>query len=376
MSEAKDTFKKNHLHEDDEIDLLPRTKVIWNERRRIIKITIILIFIGLFVAVFSEKEYTASTTIVPQASTVKSLGGNLGGLAAIAGIDLRGLTDNDTGISPLLYPRIISSALFQKELLNTSLTIKGYEDPVTFREYYTKIYKPSLLGAIKKYTIGLPGIIIESIKSKPTKISMKSADSTNQIITITDEEEKLIRRLEEQISLSVNRKEGYISISSTMPEALNSAQLTENVQKLLQKYIINFNVKKSRYQLRYINERYKEKEKIYKEAQTRLASFQDRNQFLNSALAQNTLIRYQADYDLAFDVYSELAKEQERQQLKVKEDTPVFTILEPVSIPNKKSKPERAMIIFTFSFLGFILGVTIVLTETYFKNLRKKLKDK
>jgi LPS O-antigen subunit length determinant protein (WzzB/FepE family) len=372
MLEAKGTFKRNLLQEN-EIDLILKVKLIWNGRRRIIKITIILIFIGLFVAVFSEKEYTASTTIVPQTSgRGKSLKGSLGGLAAIAGVDLGSLTDNDSEISPLLYPRIISSTLFQKELLNTSLTIKGYDDPVTFQEYYREIYKPSLLGAIKKYTIGLPGIIIKKIKS--TKTSMKSANS--QIITITDEEQNLIERLENQISLSVNRKEGYISISSTMPEALNSAELTENIQKLLQKYIINFNVKKSKDELRYITERYKEKEKIYKETQNKLAVFQDRNQFMNTALAQNTLIRYQADYDLAFDVYSELAKEQERQQLKVKEDTPVFTILDSVSIPNKKSKPQRAIIVFIFSFLGFILGVTIVLTEANFKNLRKKLKDK
>ncbi|CEN51884.1 hypothetical protein CCAN11_2370010 [Capnocytophaga canimorsus] len=39
-------------------------------------------------AILSPKEYTATTIIVPQTSGSSKLGGSLGGLAALAGVNL------------------------------------------------------------------------------------------------------------------------------------------------------------------------------------------------------------------------------------------------------------------------------------------------
>jgi hypothetical protein len=372
MIEDKEISTKNQIQED-ELDLISRIKTIWIGRKKIIKISLIFAFIGIFIAVFSEKEYKSSSIIVPQTRGGKSIGGSLGGLAAIAGIDLGGSSSNDSGISPLLYPHIINSVPFQKELLNTPLTIIGYDKPVIFKEFYTKIYKPGLLSNIAKYTIGLPVVIIKAIKGKPAKTAIKIPNN-NQIYQITAEEKGLIKRLKSQITLTINEKEGYISISSTMPDALNAAELAQNAQEILQKYIINFKIKKSEEQLLFINERFEEKEKLYLKAQTKLASFQDKNQFLNSSLVKNTQTRYQAEYDLAFNIYSELAKQQESQQIKVKEDTPVFTVLDPVSIPNDAVKPQKLKIVFVWTFLGFILGVGVVFTKSYRSLLMSKLR--
>ena len=374
MIEDKEMSTKNRSQED-KLDMLARLKTVWIGRRKIIKITIVFACIGMFVAVFSEKEYTASTTIVPQTNTGKSLGGNFGGLAAIAGIDLGGSSANDSGISPLLYPHITNSIPFQKELLATPLTVFGYDKPVTFQEYYTNIYQPGLLGIIKKYTIGLPSLIISAIKGKPAKTYLKLIKSDSQIIQITFDEKTLIERLKKQVVLTVNEKEGYISFSSTMPDGINAAELTQSAQVLLQKYVIDFKVKKSKNQLVFIKERYAEKEKKYKETQNKLASYQDKNQFLNSALAKNTQVIYQAEYDLAFNVFSELAKQLETQQIKVKEDTPIFTILEPVSFPLEKSHPKKLKILLIFTFLGFILGASMVFSKPFIKQFITKLKE-
>jgi uncharacterized protein involved in exopolysaccharide biosynthesis len=374
MLENKEEISKNNKNHADELDLISRIKPIWIGRKKIIKITIIFAIIGLFIAVFSETEYTASTTMVPQTGTARSIGGSLAGLAGIAGINIGTYSSNDSGVSPLLYPHIINSISFQKELLGTPLTIEGYDASVTLQEYYTNIYRPGLLSIIKKYTIGLPGVLIRAIKGKPTEVSLKSIDSTHQILQITAAEKKIIEQLKKQMTLSVNENEGYISLSSIMPDALNAAELTRNGQELLQKYIINFKVEKSKEQLRFIQERYSEKEKEFKKIQKKLALYQDRNQFLNSALAQNTLIRYQAEYNLAFVVFSDLAKQQEAQQIKVKEETPIFTILEPVSIPIENSKPRKGKILLIWTFLGFIIGVTLVFTKSYISRFKNKIK--
>ena len=55
-----------------EIDLLELARKLWDNRRFIVKVTAIFAAIGLFVAIFSAKEYTSSVTMVPQLGDGKS----------------------------------------------------------------------------------------------------------------------------------------------------------------------------------------------------------------------------------------------------------------------------------------------------------------
>lgn len=356
--------------DDDEIDLLALAKTLWDGRKTVLKTILIFMVIGLFFAIFSPKEYTASTTIVP-ATQGKSIGGNLGGLAAMAGINL-GSMGGESGIPPTLYPQITSSIPFQKELLQTPLTFEGYKAPITYEDYYTNYNKPGILGTLKKYTIGLPGLLIKAIKGKPAPVVTLSGVEGPTITTITNDENGLIKQLEGQLALDINDKDGYVTLSVNMPEALAAAQMAQNAQQLLQQYIINFKIQKSSEQLKFITDRYAEKEKEFKSAQQQLARFQDRNQFVNSALAKMNLMRLQTNYDLAYGVYSELAKQLETQQIQVKEDTPVFTILKPVAVPVEKSKPNRPMILIIWIFLGGIIGVAMVFGRGFLGSVKEK----
>ena len=355
--------------EEDEIDLIALAKTLWNGRKTVIKTILIFLLIGLITAIFSPKQYTASTTMVP-ATQGKSLGGNLGGLAAIAGINL-GSMGSDASISPTLYPQIINSIPFQKELLQTSLTIEGQSKKVTYSHYYTDIYSPGLLGVLKKYTIGLPGLLIKAIKGKPKSVTNPSS-LIPEIQSISNEENELIKQLTNQLSLDVNVKDGYITVAATMPEAIAAAELTKKAQELLQQYIISFKIQKSTEQLKYIQDRYQEKERAFKTIQNQLARSKDRNQNVTTAIAQANVQNLQSQYDLAYSVYSELAKQLETQQLQVKEDTPVFTILKPVSVPMEKSKPNRPLIVIIWTFLGGIVGVGMVFGRTFVLDMKEK----
>ena len=216
----------------------------------------------------------------------------------------------------------------------------------------------------------MPGIFIKAIKGKPT--NNQQPTTNNQLLSITDEENELIEGLSNQLSLDVNVKDGYITIAATMPEAMAAAELTKKAQGLLQQYIISFKIQKSTEQLKYIQERYQEKERAFKTIQQQLARSKDRNQNVTTAIAQANVENLQSQYDLAYSVYSELAKQLETQQLQVKEDTPVFTILKPVSVPIVKSKPSRPIILVIWTFLGGILGIGMVLGKTYVLDMKEK----
>ncbi|BAX78644.1 Wzz/FepE/Etk N-terminal domain-containing protein [Labilibaculum antarcticum] len=375
IQESKHT-ETTSANREDEIDLIQLAKTLWNGRRTVIRTTLIFMVLGLFIAIFSAKEYTATTTMVPQSAEGGSKLGGLGGLAAMAGINL-GSMGGGSSIPPTLYPKIIKSISFQKELMQTLLSIEGQSGEVTFADYYLEIKKPGLLGYIKKYSIGLPGLIIgatiKAIKGNSTDATL--ASSSDEILSISMEEKQLIEILTAQLSLEVNDKDGYVSLSACMPEAKAAAQLAKKAQKLLQQAIIDFKIQKAKDQLDFVEERFAEKEAVFNAVQVKLARFRDQNKNVSSAVAQTQLERLQSDFSMASSVYTELAKQLETQKIQVKEDTPVFTIIEPVSIPLEKSKPRRTIILVIWTFLGGIVGVGMVFGKEFFVSIKDKWKE-
>nr|BFF40017.1 Wzz/FepE/Etk N-terminal domain-containing protein [Tenacibaculum mesophilum] len=349
----------------EEIDLLELFKTIWEGRKTIVKLLIVFGLLGLFIALFSAKEYTAFTTLVPQTSDSK-VGGNLGGLAAMAGINLgEGATES---IHPTLYPTIAQSVPFQRELIKTPLKISNVENIVTYQEYYDKYTKFNLLTFIKEYTIGLPGKIIRSIKSDSEVISKVSNDSIYQI---TKNESKLFKKLQKQLVIENNKKDGFVKISFSMPEAIAAAQMTKKAQMILQEAITNFKIEKAEQELNFIEQRYNEVKLDFEKKQAILASYKDRNQGLITSRSQSYLRRIESEYNLAFNLYSQLAKQLETQKIKVKENTPVFTVIDPVSIPIEKSKPNKIIIVFLWGFLGLSLSVIYILLKKWLHKIRK-----
>lgn len=355
--------------EEDEIDIIELLKKIWSGRKTIIKVTALFFVVGLFVAVFSKNQYTAASTFVPLVQG-ESAAGKLGGLASLAGINI-GSGVNSAEISPELYPKIVSSIPYQKELLNTLLTIEGVDEKISYRSYYEKYYSPGVLGYVKKYTLGLPGVIIKALKSDS---SIKKREfSVSGIKQISKEEFALINQLQEQITLSINSKEGFLEISVRMDQPIAAAELALKAQETLQDYVLDFKTKKSKEELRYLQDRYKEKKEDFERTQLQLAKFQDQNTNITTALRKVELLQLQADYDLALSVYSELSKQIETQLLQVKKDTPLFTVLKPVNIPYEKSDPKRVLILIIYVFLGLVLSVGYLLAKDFIKDVRRQL---
>jgi len=371
MNEEKNihppTTQLSHSN-DDEIDLIALAKTLWNGRRTVIKSIIICGIIGFIVAISSPIEYSASTIMVPQVGGKgqSNLGG-LGGLAALAGINLD--MNQTAELSPMVYPQIVSSIPFQLELMNMPLNFQDYPQPVTLFDYYTKYSKQSVLGTVKKYTIGLPGVLISAIKGKPKEYSHQ-IDSTHQPITLTAAQLTVQQALDQLVSLDVNAKEGYLTLTTRMPEALATAQLAQNSQDLLQRYITEFKIEKAKANLGFIQERYNETKSEFEKAQVSLAVATDRNKNFTSGLPRIETDRIQSQYTIAFNVFQELAKQIEQAKIQVKKETPVFTIVKPVTVPAERSKPKRAMILVIWIFLGGIIGIGLVFGKQYWRTIK------
>ncbi|AWL78138.1 capsule biosynthesis protein [Capnocytophaga canimorsus] len=350
--------------EEDEIDLLELLRKLWQAKKTILIVVFVFFVLGLLMAILSPKEYTATTIIVPQTSGNSKLGGSLGGLAAMAGVNLGKSSTED--IPPTLYPKLATSIPFKRKLLQTPLYFETLGKSVSYQEYYWQYAKPSTLDVIKKYTIGLPALLFSKKEENTSEINHKQ----EQIISLNRQEEGLHHLIDAQLKLNVNEKEGFVTLNYSMPEALAAAQMLQRAQELLQNSIIEFKVKKAKEELQFTEQLYLEAEKDFKAKQYALANFQDRNRNFSSSLPQTRLQQLQTEFNLAYGVYSEMAKQFENQKIKVKEETPAFTVIEPVSVPNEKSKPKRGMIIAIWTFLGSVLGIGSVFLKDFIRQLK------
>lgn len=357
---------------ETEVDFINLARTFWEGRRVIGKLILLALIIGFFVAILIPNEFTASSTMVPQISDPKSklagLSGGLSGLsglAAMAGINLN--TGTGSELSPRTYSSIISSVPFQLELMKTPLNFEKLDRQVTLYDYYTKI---KFGNPFIKYTVGLPHLIIKAIKGeKKNKINTSLA---NPLYLLTEDQVEVQKIIDNQVGIFVNDKDAYVSITCSLPEAYAAAQLTRNAQELLQRYITEFKIEKAKLDQEFIQQRYDEAKKNYQDAQRQLASFRDRNKFMATAIAKTEEERLNGEYTLVTGVYSELAKKLEQAKIQVKEETPVFTIIKPVSVPIEKSSPNRPLILAISAFIGLVAGTILVLGKDFMIQTRDK----
>ena len=156
----------NNLPEEQEIDLVELIQKMWINRWLIIKVTAVFMVLGVLVALFSSKVFTASCDVVPQSSD-SSASSRMSSLAALAGINL-GQSQNVRALSPHVYENIMSSATFRKELMQTPIDFEKAGRSVSFYDYYTseEFNKPNVFDYVKKYTIGLPFVILNAIRGE------------------------------------------------------------------------------------------------------------------------------------------------------------------------------------------------------------------
>ena len=352
----------NNIPEEQEIDLVELIQRMWVNRWLIVKVTAVFMVLGVLVALFSAKVYTASCDVVPQTSK-SGPSSSMSSLAALAGINLNA-SQSAESLSPSVYENIMGSTTFRKELMQTMIDFEEVGHPVSFFDYYTseEYNKPSVFSYIKKYTIGLPFTILNAIRGEQPEPDYSGVgDDSNAIETISKDEYDAMTILGESIALSLDEKKGYVTITANMPEAVAAAQLAQATLTLLQKYITEFKIEKVQSNLDFVQERFDEAKRNFEDVQARRAKLRDANMNTSRYSARTELERLDAEYTLAQGVYTSLAQQVEQAKISVKETTPILTVIKPVTVPYKKSKPQRAMILFAFTFLGAVAGMGGVL---------------
>lgn len=370
------TYNTVPQEEEEGLDIMALVRGLWEGRKTILIVTGIFIALGLVAAITMKRSYTVSSTMVPQMTSRSN--SSLSSLASLAGIDL-GMANTGSDLSPLIYPQIVSSVPFRLELMNTPLHYEKADTMVSMFTYAKEYDKPTVMSYILKYTIGLPGTLLGMLrKEKPDPVFVDAAgvaDSMPKPITITKDEERMLKAIAQNVTLAVDKKEGYLTLTVTGSEPMQTAELAIKAQQLLQDEITRFRTEKADDNLKYVEARYYEVKKETETLQAQLAAIRDRSQNMPTTRARIEQERLQTKYGVSSAIYSEMAKQLEQAKMQVKRDTPMLTIIQPVTVPRQPSN-SRAKTIIVWTFLGFVLGCGIVLGKDYLPKVKEMLKGK
>lgn len=352
-------------NKDDEIDLIALLRTVYVARRFVIKTTILFAVLGIILAMVSPTKYKASSTFVPQLSEGQT-NSPLGGLASLAGINLSAIMGSQAqDISPSLYPQIAESIPYRLALLDAPVG----EQEMSFRDYIlSQSGGVAIVPLLKKYTIGLPSLLL----NKQTDNKETPASSLFQV---TEEDTGLFKVLANVVSIEVNDQEGLVSISVELADRMVAAQLAQAATDLLQSNIIAFKSQSARNNLDFIESQYESKRQEFEEIQDSIAIFKDQNLNITSTLYKNHLTRLESQFTVISSVFQELAGQVEQAKIQVNKDTPIFTIIEPVSVPLERSKPKRTMMVIIWTFLGSVFSVGWVLVKSPVLQIAKELRS-
>ena len=357
--------------EEDSIDLIAIVKTVWLAKKLIAKTTVLFFILGCIVALISPIVYTAQTTFVPQVSDEgMSSPKGLGSLASLAGINLnQSSSTSDSYVSPMLYSKITESDEFSMKLINEEL-IQLNEDRISIKDYLLKDKNSSgfnIIGFIKKYTIGL---FTDSNKNE-----VVSSEILENYNFMSNEDYSLIKEFKQKFSIELNDKDGYIKVVANDKDAFISAQLAKLVTKNLQSRIISLRTNKVKEQLDYSKKQYEGQQKLFEALQNKVAEFKDSNKNISTEVFLSELQKLESEYQLQQNILISLASEYNNNKIKLNKDTPIFSVLDEVSVPIDRTKPKRSQLVLIYIFIGLLLSVGFILAKEPISNLIKEIKS-
>lgn len=342
-----------------EIDLLDLVKKLWAKRIYLIKAAGVGAIVGLIIAFSIPREYTTTIKMAPEGINATQ-GGSMADLAALAGVNLDNTKGNSEGINLILYPDVINSTPFIVELSQALVKGQKMDSTMTFYDYLdTQVVSP-WWGYVISAPMKALGWVFSLIQKKEVEPS-----SINPYM-LTKKQNKVLERLKNNIMVAVDKKTGVITVAATTQDPVVAAVVADSIVNKLQSYIFTYRTEKAVRDLAYTQKLYDEAQQKYYEAQRRNAYAADANTHIAKQSARVELDRLQNEQQLTFSVYNQMAQQLEKAKMKVQEQTPCVTIIEPASVPVKKSNMSKAMILIAFVFLGGCVGVgKIVIPDMY-----------
>lgn len=327
------------------IDFTKYIKRLFASRKFIVKCALIGAVVGLGIGFSLPKQYRASITLAPE--TEQKMGSGVSSIASMMGVSLDNSVD---AISIEMFPDVVASTPFIFDLFDVPVTFERKDSVIntTLLEYMLDYQKRPWWNHVLSSPFKLLSWVLTIGKTEQQRLTIDQLDPQN----LPYDERLVLNKLREKISVQVNKKNGMTKISLTMQDPLVVSTVVDAVKTNLAEYMTNYRTSKICQDIDNLTVIYEQRKLEYYAAQKEYAEYVDANINLVQQSAQVERQRLQQEMNLAYQVYSQVASQLETARIKELEAKPVFAVLEPVSIPIRKSAPSKLKLMVVYAFLA------------------------
>lgn len=354
------------MNKHQEIEIAEIIDYLFSKKKIILIWSIVGILVGILIALTTPRKYELTISFLNENRENAGIGRQ--GLAGLAGLTGISLTNTTQSINPAVYPEILQSATFVKKISEMEFsTVDGLTLPlyVFIREHN----KTSLVSKIFRLPSSLRSVF--SAKGMPEQEPEKQLAQREDWVFLDEEYISVASHLINSLEIS-NAGNGVIEISVVHQDPYIAGELAETAYNFLVDYIAEYELAKERNKLEHTEEQLEIVKSRFLESQRKLALFQDRNINIISAQTRSEEERLQADYRVAFNVYNSIMLQKEEALLKVKDNIPAFTIVEPVKIPKDPSTPNKKLIVIITLFVAVACSTIYLLFIFFLKEINIK----
>lgn len=351
---------------------------VWTHRKTVLKACGVGAVIGIIIASGTPKEYTASLFVVHERSRRSSTSG-MSEAADAEDFEISAAPASERdAIYPSLYPLITKSTPFLIGLFNievrrqndsTTMTLYHYMKHCKKRPWWNAVISApqALLGRALSL---LTGNANENEGSEPDHPEAKAGTPP---IRLTREERNVANAITNGIHIKPDRKKKTITISVTMQDPLVAAIVTDSIGAHLKKHVTQYRKIKAQENLKHAEKICEDAKTAYYRAQEKYNRHADANRDLVKLTARAQSARLRNEMNMALRNYNRAKLQVEAATEKVEKVRPVYTVIQPVLVPQHPSSPGAPVIIRMSILLAGALSVGWIL---YGKRLAKELSEK
>ncbi|MCR9940802.1 Wzz/FepE/Etk N-terminal domain-containing protein [Vibrio owensii] len=307
-------YPPNPQHGDDEIDLRELFKALWKGKWIIIATTFVFAVGTVLYALSLPNIYKADALLAPAESSngggLSKMAGQLGGLAALAGVNLGAGESSQTDLAV----QVMKSRQFVEAFINKH-----------------DLLVP--LMAAKDWDLANNKLILdEELYNSNTGEWLREPNGMRGVIPTAQEAFEVFNK--EVLSINQDKESGLYTVSVKYYSPYVAQQwvnwLVEDINKVM-------------------------RERTIAETSQNLA-------YLNTQLQKTAVADMQSTF------YKLIEEQTKSLMLAEVQEEFIFKVLDPAVVPEVKDSPKRALICVLGTLLGGLLGVAIVLVRFGFRN--------
>ena len=351
-------------NDTDTIDLRDVFHRLWKKKWWFVVFLPVSALLSAIVIMDVPRTFTTSTTMAPEVENPVSSGGMLSSIASSFGVDVSSTQSTDA-ISPTLYPDLMEDNGFVTSLFNIRVVTADNAIDTTYYAYMRYHQKQSWLSqqgdTIMKKVMKLFPKANNDFKGNTSK-------STFNPYYLSKKDDGIVNKMRDDIAISVDKKTGVISITATAQDPLVCQTLADSVRERLQDFIIKYRTSKARRDVEYYEKLADDARAEYEKTRRLYAKTADANLDVILEIEKSKIEDLENTMQMQYNTYTAMNTQLEAARAKLRQYTPVFTVVKGADVPIKATGPKRMIFVAFWVFMTFFVIAFFSIKDLLFKS--------